>query len=121
MPTPEREAYDRGKTEGELAAKVAEQGTHLDKINGSMEKVAERLGDLVQGQQRLEQRMAADERTRIATAEALQEAEDARRQSESEKQQAADKRWSPLARLSLLVGVLVGLVTLLALLANHAF
>ena len=114
MPTDEQDAYDRGKVAGELARKVAEQGEHLDRINGSMERVADRLAALVQGVKAVEQQMAADKETRVATAQALKDAEDARRRAD-------ETRWSPLARVSLLVGVAVGVVTLVVLLANHAF
>jgi len=120
MPTPdEQQAYERGKVAGELAAKVAEKGQHLDKINGSMEKVATALANLVIGVKGIEQQMAADKETRVATAQALKDAEDARRHLEDDRRTEDDQKWSPLARVVLLVSALSGLAGLIYLIANH--
>jgi hypothetical protein len=115
MPTPdEQDAYDRGKVDGLLAAKVEEQGQHLDRINGSMEKVATSLADLVLGVSALEQQMAADEKTRISTAQALKDAEEARRTAD-------ESKWAPWARVTAIVVAATAVLTLVVLLANHAF
>ncbi len=109
----ERQAYDRGEAAGKLAAEVAEQGRHLKTINGSMERVAKSLAELVLGIAALNQQMTADKETRISTAEALKNAEDARRDAD-------ETKWTPWQRIMLVVGCIVGVLGLYVLAkANH--
>lgn len=113
MPTDdEQQAYDRGKEDGQLARTVAEQGEHLKKINGSMAEVATKLGELVLGVHSLEQQMAADEKTRISTAQALKDAEDARRDAD-------ETKWAPWTRVLAVVVAATGVLTFVVLFANH--
>jgi hypothetical protein len=98
----EQQAYDRGKIDGVLAAKVAEQGAHLNRINGSMEKVATSLADLVLGVHSLEQQMAA-----------LKDAEDARRMAD-------ETKWAPWARIAAIVVAATAVLSLVVLVANHS-
>lgn len=105
-----QEAYDRGEAAGQITARLAEHDRHLAKINGEMARVADKLHvqntelhAVVQGIARIEQRMGSDETTRISTAIALKDAEAARRfQSE--------QSWSPVARFSLVLGVVISLI-----------
>lgn len=107
-----QEAFDRGQIAGHIAEQLRRHEDHLAKINGSTEKTAlalEALNDTQQQMalqlQRLADQSAADAKTRVATAAALKEAEDARRVT-------AEGRWTPLARTLLVLGALVSLATL---------
>jgi phosphoserine phosphatase len=108
MASAEQDAYDRGKVDGELVETVKGHGHHLARVNGSMEVVARTMAELVAGQHRIDQRMEADERTRIATADALREAVDARRQAERDAEVVREHRWTPWARTFATVGGIAG-------------
>lgn len=112
-------AYERGVKAGRIDEELANHGRRLDKINGSMEKVAERLGsidgrfgDVHLALQQIKDQMVADIATVEATAKALKEAAEAQRQ-------ATEKRWSPVQKwiavivaLVVVGGFVVALVTL---------
>jgi hypothetical protein len=103
--TPEQ-ALERGRREGATAAELREHAEHLDKINGQIGKFADNLSEVVLALQGLTHTIEANARTVLATAAALE-------QQRVQRQQAAEHRWSPLARLSWVIGVLVGLVGLI--------
>ena len=98
-PASEPSDYDRGHIAGEIATRLADHDKHLSKINGSMDRVADRLTDLVQGNrdllllvQRLGDAADADRATAISLATALEKADTARRDK-------SETRWSPFSRL----------------------
>ena len=93
--------FYRGVAAGEIAQRLKEHDTHLNKINGSMGDVAEKLGVLTLQMQRMEDAMTANEATVLKTASALKAAYDARRDQSTQ-------RWSPLARIAATVGALAG-------------
>jgi hypothetical protein len=104
--------YDRGHAAGEISERLREHDHHFMRINGSMEKVATRLGDLILQVQRLADAAEADRQTVVTTAAALKDADAARRDS-------SETRWSPLMRLGIATGVLAALASVLAIvLAN---
>ncbi len=117
--------YDRGKTAGEIAARLADHDKHFAKINGSMREVANELHDLKLTQQgglaeltaKVESKLAelvlavqqlrdqakADQKTVVTTAAALKSAEDARRDK-------TEQTWSPVTKLIAVLGAVAGTV-----------
>jgi hypothetical protein len=109
-----REAFDRGHTAGEIAEQLRRHEDHLAKINGSTEKTAQALVALGETQQqmalqlqRLADQAASDARTRVATATALKDADEARRNLD-------DQRWSPFARVFAVVAGLAAATSVAA-------
>jgi hypothetical protein len=84
--------YERGKVQGATDAKLSEHAAHLSKINGSMDRVADRLEGIASSLQRLVDSVAADRVTVVKTAEALKDAEAARRDK-------TETSWWPKARI----------------------
>jgi adenylosuccinate lyase len=118
----EPNAYQRGVKQGETDQTLLDFGRHFAIINGSQEKTANALSELVTNQahirqdiQQMRDAMAAAERTVIATAKALADAEESRRRAEEQKRQTSEQRWSPLRKVELIVGVIVGVGGLVAL------
>jgi methyl-accepting chemotaxis protein len=103
--------YDRGVAAGEISQRLKEHDQHFSKINGSMERVANELQKQTLAIQRMSDAMTANEATVLKTAAALKDAEEARRDR-------TETRWSPLTRLGIVVGILVGLATTAIVLAN---
>ena len=62
--------FQRGRTLGETESTLAEHSAHLTRINGSMDRVAAELHDLVLGIQRLGDAADADRATAISLAAA---------------------------------------------------
>jgi hypothetical protein len=94
--------YDRGVAAGEIAQRLAGHDEHLAKINGSVDRVADRLDALVLAVQRLADATAADRATVVTTAAALKDADEARR--------ATDVRhWTPFQRGIAVIGA-VGVI-----------
>jgi chemotaxis response regulator CheB len=75
----------------------------------------ENQGAIRQDIQQMRDAMAAAERTVVATAKALAEAEESRRRAEEQKRQTSEQRWSPLFKAQVIVGVIVGVGGLVAL------
>lgn len=108
-----QEAFDRGHTAGEIAEQLRRHEDHLAKINGSTEKTALALVGLNETQQqmalqlqRLADQMQASAKTVIATAAALKDADEARRNMD-------DQRWSPFARVFAVIAALAASVTVI--------
>jgi hypothetical protein len=98
-------AYDRGVAAGEIAQRLAGHDQHLAKINGSMDRVADRLDALVLAVQRLADATAADRATVVTTAAALKDADEARR--------ATDVRhWTPFQRGIAVIGAIGVIATI---------
>lgn len=100
---PERngDEFRRGRAQGQTDATLTEHSAHLARINGSMERVAGEIHELVLGVQRLADAADADRKTAISLAAALEKADAARRIS-------SETHWSPMARtLTVIVAVAV--------------
>jgi uncharacterized coiled-coil protein SlyX len=113
------DAYERGKIQGVVDARLTEHGEHLEKINGSMSLVADRLKDIDLSLQRLTDRFDAAQATVIATANALEKAEQARRVK-------TETTWSPKAKFltvlstgAVAVSSVVGVILLIILHVLH--
>jgi hypothetical protein len=119
-PVSEPSDYDQGVIAGRIDARLADHDRHLAKINGSMDRVADRLDALVTGShdlllavQRLTDAAEADRQTVKVTAAALKEAEEARRDQ-------SETRWTPMARLiTVIVAVAVVAGVIIAYAALH--
>lgn len=105
MAEPFDAAYDRGLTDGRIDARLAGHDRHFDAINGSLARIANELHDLKLAVQRLADQAVSDATTRIATAEALEKADLARRSRN-------EQRWSPVARLLAVLGVVVAVAAI---------
>jgi hypothetical protein len=105
-------SYERGVVAGEISARLLEHDRHFEKINGSMERVADELHDLTLAMQRLGDAAASDRATVITTAAALKSAEEARRDQ-------GEQRWSPLTRLAVIAGTLAALGTVAGLIVAN--
>jgi len=108
----EPDAYQRGVKAGKIDEELAGHGRRLDKINGSMERIADRLGSIdarfsaiSMALQQIKDQMAANDVTVEATAKALESAAKAQRQ-------ATEKRWQPWQKTLALTAVLVAIVGL---------
>lgn len=96
-------AYERGHLAGEIAARLANHDRHFDRINGSIEKTAAALIALEKATQRLADEAKASAATVIATAEALEKADVARRDK-------SEQRWSPHARTIAVIGAVAAVL-----------
>jgi hypothetical protein len=100
--------YDRGVAAGEIAQRLKQHDEHFAAINGSIDRVGDRLDMVVLQLQRLADAAEADRTTVVTTAAALKDAEAARRDT-------SETRWSPLTRLGVVVGILAGVAGLVAI------
>jgi septal ring factor EnvC (AmiA/AmiB activator) len=100
-------AYERGVEAGRVEHTLQEHAEHLAKINGSMERVAQQLHELVLAVQRLGDQAEARDATVIATAHALEKAEAARRAS-------SERTWSPFAKIFAALGAAAAVAAVVA-------
>jgi hypothetical protein len=105
---------DRDYERGRVDATLTEHALHLGKINGSIDRFADELHVLVLAIQRLADAADADRSTVKVTAEALKEAEAARRDK-------SEQGWMPFQRgLAVLGGLAAVIGTIIAVLALTA-
>jgi hypothetical protein len=102
------DAYERGAAAGRVEQRLDEHTSHLDKINGSMERVADELHGLRMDVQLLSQQAIAREATVVTTAAALKAAEDARRAK-------SEQSWSPWQKLFAVLGAAAALAAVVGL------
>jgi hypothetical protein len=103
VPETTDDAYERGHLAGEIAARLAGHDRHFAAINGSLEKIAQNQAAQTLAIQQLADQAKADAVTRVATATALKDAEEARRA-------ANDQHWSPFAKTFAVIATLTALV-----------
>jgi hypothetical protein len=118
----EPRGYGQGLEDGKILQRLDGHDKHFDRINGSMEKIAARLGGvellLQQIMDKADSRaasgkadLAARDATVISVADALKKTDEARRAS-------IDQRWTPIQRvmavIALLVTIAVATVTIVA-------
>jgi len=110
----EPNAYDRGVKAGKIDQQLASHGQRLDTINGSIERVADRLasldvraGSIEMMIQRLEDQMISAATMVTNTAKALRDADDMRRKSDEAARSASDRRWTPMQRVITIISVLL--------------
>lgn len=104
--------YDRGHTAGTIDARLAEHDKHFAQINGSISSLVHEIQGLrLDLQKSVEQDVARDAQV-IATAKALKDAVEARRDQ-------SDQRWTPVARVAVILSSLAaGIGVVLAVYAN---
>jgi hypothetical protein len=122
----EQRAFDRGHVAGEIARTLSDHAAHLAAINGSTERTAETLAKMAETQaqqalalQSLADQAKADARTREATAAALKEANEFRRQTEEEARHLSEQSWIPWARVIAVLGALAAAAGLVAFLVDR--
>ena len=101
------DAYDRGVTAGEIAARLAGHDQHFDAINGHLAAIANEMHTLRLGVQHLGDQAEANAKTVITTAAALKAADEARRDK-------ATASWSPWQKLFAVIGGAAALAGLIA-------
>lgn len=90
---------------GEVEARLDEHDKHLSSINGSVARQVEEQQKTNLLLQRILDQRAADQEKVIATAAALKEADQARRDK-------AEWQWTPVSRLIAVVGTIGTLLTI---------
>ena len=113
--TGDADDYQRGRAAGRIDEQLRQHAEHFKEINGSIGILADRMATLATQMQRIADAAEADRVTAISTAAALAAADVARRHSATAPREAADRRWSPLTRVGLVIGALAGLAAVLAL------
>jgi hypothetical protein len=98
-----RDAYAKGVTAGEIAARLEGHDEHLAAINGSMGRVADELHELTLAVQGLRDGAIARDATVITTAKALKDAGDVRREQ-------SQQRWSPVTKGVAVIGGVVATI-----------
>jgi hypothetical protein len=111
-------AFDRGVVAGEIAQRLRDHDRHLNKINGSMDRVADELAGIRLQMQRMADAMAADRATVVTTASAVEKERESTAQA-VEKQRItrrdqAEKRWSPFARFAVALGAVAAAAAIAA-------
>ena len=104
--------FDRGVAAGEIAGRLAGLERHLSEVGGSVGRVTSELQALKLQMQHLDDAAAADRATVLSTAAALKEASEARREQ-------GETRWLPLTRLSLLAGIALAAVGVIAFILSR--
>lgn len=97
--------YARGEVAGRIDARLKRHDDHFSAINGQLLSLTQSIQGLRLDVQRLGDQAQADAATVIATAAALKEAEEARRNQ-------TENRWSPWTKVFAVVAVVATLVTL---------
>ena len=98
--------YRRGHVAGGIAERLDNHDRHFAKINGSIDRVGDELRQLNLTVQGLRDQMAADQRTVVTTAVALEKADAARRDK-------SESSWSPFSRVLALIGGAVAVIGLI--------
>lgn len=103
MPEPEtsREAFVRGQASGKVDARLEGHDDHFQRINGSISELIAEVRGVSRAVQQLADKFEASEKTVVTTAAALKDAKAVEQEG-----------WSPLARWSTGIGIVVALVTL---------
>jgi hypothetical protein len=93
------DAYDQGVIAGKIEARLAGHDKHFADLNGSVKDLAGEVHTLNLGIQRLMDSAAADRATVLTTAQALKDADDARRST-------SETHWTPLSRVITVIAAL---------------
>jgi hypothetical protein len=113
-------AFDRGVVAGEIAQRLRDHDQHLNKINGSMDRVADELAGIRLQMQRMADAMAADRATVTVTAQAVEKEREstalAVEKQRLTRRDQAERRWSPFARFAVAVGAVAAVAAIAAFL-----
>jgi hypothetical protein len=111
MTATEGDAYDRGHMAGETNERLAGHDKHFAAINGSLEKLAVTSHEQTMALQRIADQVTANTRAAAIVADALKDAEAARREK-------SNQTWTPLTRIFAVIAALSTLVGLYLLLTG---
>lgn len=100
-------AYERGVTAGDIAARLAGHEARLGALNGNLARMADEMAGVKMALQRLADQAEGRDATVLTTATALDKADTQRRE-------AAERSWSPVAKLSTAVGLVLGILGVVA-------
>ncbi len=100
----QQNAFERGKRAGQVDAALVDHDERLDKINGSMERLATEMSGVKLAVQRLGDDARSAATTVLATAKALKEERDATAEALRARTERADQRWTPMTRLGAVLG-----------------
>jgi len=102
--TEQQNAFARGREAGRLDSILDQHEERLDKINGSMTRLADEMGGLKLGVQRLGDQASSDAATRLATAQALKEEREATAAALEATTNRANQKWTPRLTLAAFLG-----------------
>jgi len=111
MPDDQTE-YERGVAAGQVLSRLDSHDQHLNKINGSMERVADELKLLNLNVQHMADAAEADRAKAVVVAEALEK-------EAAKRDKLNARRWTPVDRIIGIVFALVALASLAAWLIVH--
>lgn len=103
------EEFEHGLWSGKVSTRLDNHDRLFDKINGSMGDIATELEILNIQVQKLADQADASAKTAAATAAALRDAEAMRRLKAEDDRVAAESKWSPFQRISLMISIVAGL------------
>jgi hypothetical protein len=126
MPETPREAFERGQVAGEVNTRLGGHDDHLARVNGHLSEIAIQLKTFTMVQQEILLKLqqvvdgiAADRTTMVATAKALKESGEQRREVDNEVRAKQDQRWSPLARVGVAAGIIGVIATIVIYLVQR--
>jgi hypothetical protein len=104
--------YDDGVAAGKIVERLDHHDRHFRTINGSIDRLADRMGDVALQVQRLADQAIARDATAVALAAALKNAEEVRRHQ-------GEQKWSPVSRtiavilaVATVAGVVIALLSI---------
>jgi hypothetical protein len=101
--TIEQDAYDRGVQDGHVVTRLDHHDEQIASLVATQARLADIAAGLASTVQTLTEARVTDAATRVATAIAVKEAKD-------NQEEQARRSWSPLAKMALASGVLVGIL-----------
>jgi chromosome segregation ATPase len=104
--TEQQNAFERGVKAGQVDSSLGQHEERLDKINGSMTRLADRMAGVELGIQRLVDQGAADASARLATAQALKEEREATAAALEATTNRANQKWTPRYTIAAFLGSL---------------
>lgn len=104
----EDDAYQRGHAAGGIAERLDSHDRHFAAINGSLADMVREMHSLTLAVQRLADQAVSRDATVVTTAAALKDADEARRQKETQ-------AWSPWAKLFAALGAASALAVVVGL------
>jgi archaellum component FlaC len=112
--TEQQNAHERGRKAGQVDSSLDQHEKRLDKINGSMTRLADEMGGVKLAVQRLGDDARSAATTVLATAKALKEERDATAEALRARTERADQKWTPMVRFGVFMGSFAALVGALA-------
>lgn len=100
-------AYERGVTAGDIAARLAGHEARLGALNGNLARMADEMAGVKMALQRLADQAEGRDTTATTTAKALDKAN-------TQRWAAVERSWSPVAKLATGIGILVGILGVIA-------